>query len=109
MIQPDYSQFLEKSSRGNLIPVTKEIFADFDTPLSAYCKFKRGQRAFLLESVEGGEILGRFSFIGTEPRIVVRTKGRNAVIEENGIESRRVLAEGEDPLTLLQEIPLYLL
>ncbi len=104
MIQPDYSQFLEKSSRGNLIPVTKEIFADFDTPLSAYCKFKRGQRAFLLESVEGGEILGRFSFIGTEPRIVVRTKGRNAVIEENGIESRRVLAEGEDPLTLLQEI-----
>lgn len=104
MIQPDYTQFLEKSSQGNLIPVSKEIFADFDTPLSAYCKFKRGQRAFLLESVEGGEILGRFSFIGTEPRIVVRTKGREAIIEENGIESRRQLAEGEDPLTLLQGI-----
>ncbi len=104
MIQPNYDQFLEKTQQGNLIPVTKEIFADFDTPLSAYCKVKRGGRAFLLESVEGGEILGRFSFIGTEPKMVVVTYGREVTLIENGNRQKRTLGQGEDPLTVLEEI-----
>src|SRR5690606_30768116 len=53
--------------RGNLAPIYREVRADLETPVSAYLKVARGPYSFLLESVEGGERLGRYSFIGTEP------------------------------------------
>lgn len=59
--------------RGNLVPVYREILADMETPVSAYLKVARGRYSFLLESVEGGEHVARYSFIGTEPSKVVRT------------------------------------
>ena len=67
----DYHPSLEEAramaGRGNLVPVFREVTADLETPVSAYLKVERGQHSFLLESVEGGERLGRYSFIGTEP------------------------------------------
>ncbi|MEK7217023.1 MAG: hypothetical protein AAB289_15675, partial [Chloroflexota bacterium] len=59
-------------SEGNLVPVYREISADLETPVSAYLKVTRGPYSFLLESVEGGERWGRYSFIGTQPYKVLR-------------------------------------
>jgi len=61
------------ADRGNLCPVYREVSADLETPVSAYLKVARGRHSFLLESVEGGERLARYSFIGTEPYRVLRT------------------------------------
>jgi anthranilate synthase component 1 len=58
---------------GNLVPVYREVQADLETPVSAYLKIERGPYSFLLESVEGGERLGRYSFLGTEPYRVLKT------------------------------------
>jgi anthranilate synthase component 1 len=57
---------------GNLIPVYRDVVADLETPVSAYLKIARGPHSFLLESVEGGERLARYSFMGTEPYKVLR-------------------------------------
>lgn len=59
--------------RGNLVPVYREVTADLETPVSAFLKVARGRHSFLLESVEGGERLARYSFIGTEPYRILRT------------------------------------
>ncbi len=60
------------AKQGNLVPVYREVAADMETPVSAYLKVTRGAYSFLLESVEGGERWGRYSFIGTEPHKVFR-------------------------------------
>ena len=64
---------LAGAGRGNLAPVWREVAADLETPVSAYLKVREGDYSFLLESVEGGERLARYSFIGTNPRRVIRT------------------------------------
>ena len=75
MLQPTLEQVKEiaRQGGGNVIPIYREVAADLETPVSAFLKVKRGHYSFLLESVEGGERLARFSFIGTEPYRVVRT------------------------------------
>ena len=70
---PSLEEVRELSHRGNLIPLYREINADLETPVSAYLKIAEGPYAFLLESVEGGEHLARYSFIGAEPYKVVKT------------------------------------
>jgi len=78
-----YYPTLEEARRlrqyGNLVPVCRDIQADLETPVSAYLKIARGNYSFLLESVEGGERLARYSFIGTEPLLVLRTGDENPV------------------------------
>src|SRR5204863_9300666 len=59
---PSLADFLELSRRGNLVPVVREILADTETPVSAFLKTARGEHAFLLESVVGGDKWGRYSF-----------------------------------------------
>ena len=72
--QPTIERFRELAEGGaNLIPVYREVVADLETPVSAYLKIARGAYSFLLESVEGGERLARYSFMGTEPYRVLRT------------------------------------
>ncbi len=66
---------IAESGRGNLLPVYREVRADLETPVSAYLKVARGSHSFLLESVEGGERLARYSFIGTEPYRVAVSDG----------------------------------
>ncbi|MGD0061046.1 MAG: anthranilate synthase component I [Verrucomicrobiia bacterium] len=72
MFTPTKTEFLELARHGNLIPVYREIVADVETPVSAYQKMAKSGGSFLLESVEGGERVGRYSFIGSHPRKVIR-------------------------------------
>src|SRR5262249_17637120 len=69
---PGREEFRALAERGNLIPVYREVLADGDTPVSAYAKLGRREHAFLLESVVGGEKWAAYSFIGVEPRAIVR-------------------------------------
>ena len=73
MHYPTLEQVRAMRGEGNLVPVYREILADMETPVSAFLKVARGRYSFLLESVEGGEHVARYSFIGTEPRKVLRT------------------------------------
>lgn len=66
-------QAMAATADGNIVPVYREVVADLDTPVSAYLKVREGPYSFLLESVEGGERLARYSFIGTSPYRVIRT------------------------------------
>ena len=76
MIVPTLEQFVEKAHQGNLIPIYREILADMETPVSAFRKLEGWDHAFLLESVEGGDRIGRYSFVGGNPFLVLKTRGR---------------------------------
>ena len=73
MYYPSLDEAQAMTGRGNLLPVYRTIHADLETPVSAYLKVARGPYSYLLESVEGGERLGRYSFIGAEPYQVVKS------------------------------------
>jgi len=83
MYYPAKSEFIRLSKKGNLIPVYKEIIADMETPVSAFKKIE-GEYSYLLESVEGGEKIGRYSFLGSNPILMVRSKGRNIEVISKG-------------------------
>ncbi len=82
MYLPDKKTFLERAKRGNLIPVYRELLADQETPLSAYERLRSALRreagpdvpTFLLESVEGGDHIARYSFMGGRPRVLFTHK-----------------------------------
>jgi anthranilate synthase component 1 len=84
MYSPTLDEFLQLAGQGNLIPVTRRLLADFETPLSAYLKIRGQGESFLFESVEGGEHLGRYSFVGCNPRAIIRQDGQQIVHFENG-------------------------
>ncbi len=86
MISPaTLAEFAELAGRANLVAVTQTVAADLLTPLSAYLRIARGaEYSFLLESVEGGEHLARYSFLGAGPHAVVRGRGDGTRVEENG-------------------------
>ena len=71
-VSPSREEFLRLSAQGNVIPVRADLLADLETPVSAYAKLRGPGPAFLLESVEGGENVSRYSFIGCNPRKVFR-------------------------------------
>jgi len=75
MLHPtlDEAKELAKRGIGNLVPIYREVTADLETPVSAFLKVRTGKYSFLLESVEGGERMARYSFIGTQPYRVLRT------------------------------------
>jgi anthranilate synthase component 1 len=80
MIKPAFREFLKLSKKGNVIPVYKEIDADLDTPVSVFLKIKKGDYSFLLESVEGQEKIARYSFLGTNPSLIFKSRSRNIEI-----------------------------
>jgi anthranilate synthase component I len=84
MYSPSLDEFLRLTTRGNLIPVTRTLLADIETPLSAYRKIRGPGESFLFESVEGGEHLGRYSFVGCNPRAILRQTANCVEILENG-------------------------
>lgn len=102
MYFPSFEEFARLAREGNLIPVTREIMGDADTPVSAFRKIDRGGHAFLLESVEGGEKWGRYSFLSAEPRLIFRSKGREVEIIEDGKLRREPV--GKDPLENLKRL-----
>src|SRR3974390_3507430 len=93
MYSPTLSEFLKLAEQGNLVPVTRRLLADIETPLSAYRKIRGPGESFLFESVEGGEHLGRYSFVGCNPRAIIRQWGERVEVLENGkvIESFRIV------------------
>jgi len=101
MYYPSFDAFKAKASQGNLIPVYREIMADFETPVAAFLKLDRGDFSFLLESVEGGEKWGRYCFLGGEPSILFQSKGRRVEITRDG---HAEVQEGVDPLDALKQL-----
>ena len=106
MTSPTREQFLEKANSGNLIPVWREVLADMETPVSAFRKIAGGRpNSFLLESVEGGERLARYSFLGSDPFLIFRSKGDTATITEGEkVETLTLKAGDRDPLHVLKEL-----
>ena len=106
MISPTLDDFLKLAEQGNLIPVTCRVLADIETPLSAYRKIRGHGESFLFESVEGGEHLGRYSFVGCNPRAVIRQTGNRVEVIEGAkvIESFVVRGRtGVAPVSELKE------
>jgi anthranilate synthase component 1 len=106
-VLPDRKTFLEKAKHGNLVPVWKEILADQETPVSAYERVRsylrqreHASHTYLLESVEGGENIGRYSFIGGTPRTIIRAYGRRVEIVTSGCDPW--VLEDIDPLDALK-------
>ena len=77
MYYPTLEEVKRHRQDGNLVPIYREIVADLETPVSAFLKINHGGYSFLLESVEGGQRLARYSFIGTEPYAVLTTNGED--------------------------------
>ncbi len=100
-IFPDRSTFLKLSRQGNVIPVYADLMADFETPVSAYAKLRGHGPAYLLESVEGGENLSRYSFIGCRPRKIFACGPQTTEIRESGKPARTVPTPA-DPLALIE-------
>ena len=80
-----FDEFKELAQRGTFVPVCKEIVADLLTPVSAFLKIaEHSDYAFLLESVEGGEQVGRYSFLGKDPFLILRARGGKTIIDRAG-------------------------
>jgi anthranilate synthase component I len=98
MYTPELQEVIRLSERYNLIPIVKHFMADTETPIRMFQQFYRENRAFLLESVEGGAKWARYSFIGTDPFLLLRGKNGKMEIEENGVSK---VVEGK-PLDILK-------
>ena len=93
---PTKEEFCRLAKQGNLIPVTRRLLADQETPLTAYRKIRDQGESFLFESVEGGEHLGRYSFVGCNPRGMIRQAGDQVEWIEEGqvLELFKVVGRG---------------
>ena len=95
MFSPDLPEFRRLAAQGNLIPVCRRLLADVETPVSAYRKIRGTGESFLLESVEGGEAVGRYSFVGCHPRAVIRQFGNQVEVLEAGKVTQRFTVSRE--------------
>src|SRR5258708_3378055 len=85
MLFPDFKEFSRLAQKATLIPVAKTVAADLRTPVSAFLSIAaREPNAFLLESIEGGEKIGRYTFLGARPYMILRAHGNRIELEQNG-------------------------
>ena len=116
MKQTTYEEFVELARRGTFVPVVKEIMADLLTPVSAFLKIaEHSDYAFLFESVEGGEQVARYSFLGKDPFLVLRSRDGKTTIDRSGVTTqsdeafvpvlRRLMAEFRAPF--VQGLPRF--
>ncbi|MCB1061481.1 MAG: chorismate-binding protein, partial [Verrucomicrobiae bacterium] len=107
-LKPSFDEFRQLCESGsNLIPVWTELAADYETPVSAFQKLNDGGPCFLLESAENSEQIGRYSFLGTGPRLEIRSHGREISIREgHGSEfvTRPLADDCRDPLAEVEAI-----
>lgn len=101
MFFPNRDTFYSLADKGNLIPVYREIMADMDTPVTAFRKLDDGRFSYLLESIEGGEKWGRYSFLGSSPSLIVRSKGNVVETIENNVTTTIIAA---DPLACIRDL-----
>ena len=101
MIQPDFKTFTRLAREGNLVPVYDTFTADLLTPVGAHLRIAhKSKYSFLLESVEGGENIARYTFTGANPEEVFRSRGNKCVIESNG----RTERSEQNPIELLRRL-----
>src|SRR5579864_7402721 len=82
---PSLREFQQLAREYSLVPVYRTVAADLETPVSAFLRIAAEEpEAFLLESVEGGEHVGRYTFIGIEPYKKMVSRGKSIVVEEGG-------------------------
>jgi anthranilate synthase component 1 len=101
-VSPRLEEFVELSRAGNLVPVYTDLMADFETPVSVYSKLRQQGPAYLLESIEGGANLNRYSFIGCQPETVIEARLGGATTIERQDGTRETFATPEDPLTVIE-------
>src|SRR5262249_38871913 len=101
-VTPTLNEFIELAKRGNVIPVFAEFIADGETPVSAFRKLDRGGYSFLFESTEKNDVSGRFSFVGVEPRVILRSHGRELRIINTTGDRRFEMTE--DPVDKLRKL-----
>ncbi len=102
-ISPSREEVHELFQQGDLVPVYRTLLADLETPVSVYLKLTQNSSvSFLLESVEGGEQVGRYSFLGVNPKGVISVKGDQVTRTLHGETTLRTLKPGEDPLTAIK-------
>ncbi|MEM9283227.1 MAG: anthranilate synthase component I [Verrucomicrobiota bacterium] len=108
VLKPSFESFSSLADHGNLIPVWTELAADYETPVSAFQKLSEGIESpcFLLESAENSEQIGRFSFLGTNPRIEIRAHVATILTRfQNSQEFQEsTVPEGKDPLHEVERI-----
>ncbi len=102
MFQPSFEEFTNMAQRGNLIPIYREILADVETPVSVLMKLQEKDHVYLLESVEGGEKWGRYSFLGTDAGVIFQVRGENIVITEKNRVTER--AHKGNPMQYLRDL-----
>src|SRR5437667_3845764 len=80
-----FEEFEREARRGNVVPVVRSVLADLQTPVGAFLRIAGGaSHVFLLESIEGGERVARYSFRGANPWMIARGRGAETIIEQNG-------------------------
>src|ERR1700680_3156240 len=99
---PSRAKFRELGQRGNVVPVYTDWVADSETPVSAFSKLDRGGYSFLFESTEKNDVSGRFSFVGTDPEIVIRSRNDEITITES--DKTRNSRSSSDPLVELRQL-----
>ena len=99
---PDPQEFRAAAANADIVPVYRQLLADRLTPVSAFEVLGREDHAFLLESVVGGEKIGRYSFIAAGPRLVYQVAGGNAVIQQTGKAPQEF--RSTDPLADLEKL-----
>jgi len=99
---PSPELFAELARQGNVVPVFVDFVADAETPASAFQKLEEGGYSFLFESAEQTEQSGRYSFLGFDPRLILRAENGAIILEEKG--GREVLAGFSDPLAALENV-----
>jgi anthranilate synthase component 1 len=99
---PSRAEFRELGQRGNVVPVYTDWVADSETPVSAFSKLDRGGYSFLFESTEKNDVSGRFSFVGTDPEIVIRRRNDEITITEP--DKTRNSRSSSDPLVELRQL-----
>ncbi len=100
--RPSFSEFEQMSRQGNLIPVYQELLADIETPVSAYLKIRDNSYSYLLESAEGGNRWGRYSFIGCEPFLTVLSRDNEVEVREE--EGKSTIKNVDNPIHVLRDL-----
>ncbi|MFA5287406.1 MAG: anthranilate synthase component I [Candidatus Omnitrophota bacterium] len=105
MYYPSLNEFIKLTKKGNVIPVYRELNADMETPVSAFLKIeKNNDYTFLLESVEGQENLARYSFLGVNPSLIFKSKGRSIEIIHPEKNTSRKFLTNSSPLDEVKNI-----
>ena len=102
MVTPDFDTFATLAQQGNIVPIYREIMGDLETPVLAYKKLAQDSLSFLLESVEGGEKWGRYSFLGLHPSLVIKVQGNLVAVRNKRGEER--YEQVTDPFAVIRQV-----